>query len=252
MQQIFETNGNGYPPIPSLASPNDPVEAANILKVYYSELLAEAQKIVTEKEAELAKICAKRDALKELAEQAEQMLQGIKRFQQIGTGTEEVSLPPDPAPVSHLPIPDELLDELDMEEADFDIYVAEEDSVKEEPALVLNEDEIPNSPPLATIIVDSEGGVKAKMLPRFNGMTKTAAITQILEENSDRVMHRASVMEEMHGRIEDKEVRKIIVSRVGAALTAGRVKEIWYADPHNEGFYTANQSLIKGKRKTPR
>lgn len=236
------TNGNGHLSLSTSVSPSNPAEAATILKVYYNDLLSQADKELEQLEAELAKARAKRDAVKELADQAASMLQGIENLQKIGMDAEKVSLSPSPASVS---CPD-LSDDTELGTENF--YLAAEDTVEEQ-ALVISEDDIP---PTAKIIINDDGTVEAEMLPRFEGMKRNEAIALILEENSDRILHRSSIAQEMFGHIEDKDARRIVVGRVGAALTSGKGKGLWFSDPRNEGFYTCNRDLIKGNKKAPR
>lgn len=240
-------NGNGHLPITPPAPSSNPVEAANILKVYYNQLFTQADRQVEELEAELAKARAKRDAAKVLADQAEQMLERVEEFQKImGVGTEEEKAETSSVPDSYVPMSE---DSTEVEEEGF-VYFAEDESLEDdEHAILITEDDIV---PIAKTSIAPDGTVEVEMLPQFEGMKKLDAIATILEKNSDRIIHRSSIMQELFGIIEDKEVRKVVLGRVGAAMTAGKKRGMWFADPRNEGFYTSNLELIKGNKKAPR
>jgi hypothetical protein len=245
MIQNTPINGNGQTYITSAAPSSDPVEAATILKVYYNDLLAQADRAVEELEAELAKVRAKRDAAQVLADQAAFMLERVQEFHGIEADVESSTPSPPAVLISPSEPPEDFEDDIPPAAASPHIFAMRE----EEEGVMITEDDLP---PRAKVVIHDDGSVEAQMLPRFEGMKQKEAIALILEENGDRLMHRSSIAQEMFGHIEDKEMRRTIIGRVGAALTAGKGKGLWFLDPRNEGFYTCNEKLIKGNKKAPR
>jgi hypothetical protein len=213
---------------------NNPLDAANILKVYYSDLSDSLRKEAEELRQRLEEVESKLSVAESLRSQAEGLVQGTL---QLGLTSATPAAPP--SSNGHY----------QQQAIPLDVPTEEEPNTEGESDEDIVLDFEGEETPLATVRMSDDGNVEIDFLPRFSGMKKVDAISLILKENDDRLMHRSSIMTELYGRIDDDRVRALALSRIGGSLTSGKEQGKWFADPSSQGFYTANRDLIKKTRR---
>jgi hypothetical protein len=77
------------------------------------------------------------------------------------------------------------------------------------------------------------------LLPAYDGLNKLEAISQILSEQSDRVLHQDTITQLLYGEL-SPEVLKVESRRMRASLFQGVTKNLWQRAPNQPSSYVAN------------
>jgi hypothetical protein len=97
-------------------------------------------------------------------------------------------------------------------------------------------------------------GESFQVLPQYQGMTKTDAISQVLTEQSDQVVHQDTIIRLMYGDLSAEELN-LESRRMRSSLFQGVSRGLWERAPKEPSSYTLKSAKAKSaktsKPKTP-
>ncbi|NES82073.1 MAG: hypothetical protein F6K10_12085 [Moorea sp. SIO2B7] len=91
---------------------------------------------------------------------------------------------------------------------------------------------------------NSASQIEVKMLPEYEGLTRTSAIEKILEENTNTILHVDYIVTKIYGELEPK-LFSVIRERTRKLLSKGKQQGKWDSVPYEHGCYTWDLSLVE-------